>query len=162
MEQHQYAGSHACSNDSSPQSHLWCQALGCSIGEFQQLEVLPPCLQKRTLRQGRVERTAGSLRGDLRNEANHCLMWGEISPQILQSVCSLGLFLGTVFWAVRVPKRSQKKVKKHKDFGGSFHSRSHARLQGGDISNCGSEQTHPSRPRNSPCSQLSTSNANDL
>lgn len=54
----------------------------------------------------------------------------------------------------------QKNIKQNKHFRGSFHSRNHATLQRGDISNCSWDQAHPSSPGQSPCSRLSTSNAN--
>lgn len=54
----------------------------------------------------------------------------------------------------------QKNIKQNKHFRGSFHSRNHATLQRGDISNCSWDQAHPSSPGQSTCSRLSTSNAN--
>lgn len=54
----------------------------------------------------------------------------------------------------------KKNITQNKYFRGSFHSRNHATLQRGDISNCSWDQAHPSSPGQSTCSRLSTSNAN--
>lgn len=81
------------------------------------------------------------------------------------------MFIVIFLWPVQVPKRSQEKgkiktnkhtknIKQNKYFRGSFHSRNHATLQRGDISNCSWDQAHPSSPGQSTCSRLSTSNTN--
>lgn len=61
----------------------------------------------------------GSLSGNLRNDASHCLIWEEIFPQTLQSVLRClrppklpGLLLVIFILAVQVPKRSQEKGEK--------------------------------------------------
>lgn len=81
------------------------------------------------------------------------------------------MFIVIFLWPLQVPKGSQEKgkiktnkhtknIKQNKYYRGSFHSRNHATLQRGDISNCSWDQAHPSSPGQSTCSRLSTSNAN--